>query len=471
MHESGPALREANASQALACNVRAGLRVALLLSTKRRDVVASWGQFGMLFALTIVSTVLWSLVATGWPARFNHWALPYAVFFLPLIVLASVSVAGIAGRTDGALGLLVAVLAADLWIEAFLTLSHLVSASTGVRSIAQWAPWVLFHLGPAWLAACIVVAAARRFDLPWPRRIAAVPVALAIVAWPLSSADFTSSLWTRADTTHEAVDERLRDAAVREDVLYLQPKLLEQAVAALEPPQPGRPSLYLVGVAGYSGQGVFRREVEAVDELFATRFATRGRSLKLVNNAATLRDTPIASRTGLAYALDHLGTLMRKEDVLFLFLTSHGSKDGRLSLSFPPLRLDDLAPHDLKAMLDAAGIRNRVVVVSACYSGGFADALADDDTMVITASASDRNSFGCSNEAPFTYFGRAYFDEALRTSDSFSEAFDRALPVIAEREKKEDYPPSMPQRRVGARIEAALAGWRGPHVPAAPAAN
>ena len=62
MDETGPAVREADPSQALACNVRAGLRVALLLSTKRRDVVASWGQFGMLFALTIVSTVLWSLV-------------------------------------------------------------------------------------------------------------------------------------------------------------------------------------------------------------------------------------------------------------------------------------------------------------------------------------------------------------------------------------------------------------------------
>jgi hypothetical protein len=216
---------------------------------------------------------------------------------------------------------------------------------------------------------------------------------------------------------------------------------------------------------------VFKREVEAVDDLFATRFGTRGRSLKLVNNAATVRDTPIASRTALAFALGHLGTLMRDEDVLFLFLTSHGSKDGRLSLSFPPLRLDDLAADDLKAMLDAAGIRNRVVVVSACYSGAFADALAGDDTMVITASASDRNSFGCSNEAQFTYFGKAYFDEALRTTDSFSEAFDRALPVIAERERKEDYTPSMPQRRVGARIEAALAGWRAANGPAAAAPN
>jgi hypothetical protein len=232
MDEMEPAGRDTNASQALARNVRAGLRVALLLSTQRRDVVVSWGQFGMLFALAIVSTVFWSLVATGWPARFNYWALPYAVFFLPLIVLASLAIAGIARRTDDALGLLVAVLAADLWIEAFLALSYLASASTGVRSVVQWTPWVLFYLGPVWLAACIVVAAARRLDLSWPGRIAAVPVALAIVAWPLASADFGSSLWTKADTTHEAVDEHLRDAAVREDVLYLQPKLLQQRATA-----------------------------------------------------------------------------------------------------------------------------------------------------------------------------------------------------------------------------------------------
>ena len=323
-----------------------------------------------------------------------------------------------------------------------------------MRLVVQWAPWVLFYLGPVWLAACIVVAAARRLDLGRRGRIAAVPVALALVAWPLASADFGSSLWTKADTTQEAVDERLRDAAVREDVLYLQPKLLQQAVAALEPPQAGRPNLYLVSVAGYSGQNVFKREVEAVDDLFATRFGTRGRSLKLVNNADTVRDTPIASRTALAFALDHLGTLMRDEDVLFLFLTSHGVQ-GRAIVDV----LSAVAPRRSRARRPAKRCSTRPASAIAWWSCRRATPARspmrwrDDDTMVITASARDRNSFGCSNEAQFTYFGKAYFDEALRTTDSFAEAFDRALPVIAERERKEDYTPSMPQRRVGARIE------------------
>jgi hypothetical protein len=282
------------------------------------------------------------------------------------------------------------------------------------------------------------------------------------VAAPLLTSDFTGALWTRVSPeTGDAAPSEAHAAVATEDLLYLQPKLLENEVATLLPRREGRTNLYLVGVAGYGAQNVFRREVDAVDALFAERFGTRGRSVKLVNNPATVRDTPIATRTALAYALKRVGALMDpEEDVLFLFLTSHGDKEGRLSLSLWPLHLTDLTATDLRAMLDDAGIRNRVIVVSACYSGGFIEPLRDEDTMILTASARDRNSFGCSNEAEFTYFGKAYFDEALRATDSFSEAFDRAVPRIAQREKEDDYKPSDPQRYVGARIEARLAAWQ-----------
>jgi Peptidase C13 family len=441
--------------QDLIRNLKAGLRVALFM---RHDVVASWAQFGLLFVLSVASTILWNLLATGWPAHFNSWSLPSVVYFLPLVMLATLVIAGMGRRMDEVLPLLVAILAADLWLDAFVGLAHLVAGHAPRRAM-QWAQWALFYLGPLWLAACIVVAAARRLQLTWPKRLAAVPIALVLVAVPLLSADFTSAVWTKADRGEGAGESY--GAVASEDVLYLQPSLLERDIAALLPRKEGGPNLYLVGVAGYGQQNVFRREVEAVDALFADRFGTRGRSIKLINNAATVRDTPIATRVALARVLKAVGARMKPdEDVLFLFLTSHGSKDGRLSLSLWPLRLNDLAATDLKAMLDDAGIRNRVIVVSACYSGAFIEALRDDDSLILTASSKDRNSFGCSNEAEWTYFGKAYFDQALRGTDSFSEAFDRALPVIAGREKQEDYDPSEPQRHVGARIEEKLAAWR-----------
>jgi hypothetical protein len=75
---------------------------------------------------------------------------------------------------------------------------------------------------------------------------------------------------------------------------------------------------------------------------------------------------------------------------------------------------------------------------------------------VISASAVDKNSFGCSNEADWTYFGKAYFDEALRKTHSFVDAFEAAKPVIAEREKTEGYVASEPQIALGESIKPKL---------------
>ena len=123
------------------------------------------------------------------------------------------------------------------------------------------------------------------------------------------------------------------------------------------------------------------------------------------------------------------------EDVLVLFLTSHGSADFKFSLELWPIEFKTLDPATLRAILDESGIKNRVVVISACYSGGFVEKLRDDRTLVITAAAAGKNSFGCDNMAEWTYFGRAYFDEALRKTYSFTQAFELAKPLIEERER------------------------------------
>jgi hypothetical protein len=139
-----------------------------------------------------------------------------------------------------------------------------------------------------------------------------------------------------------------------------------------------------------------------------------------------------------------------------LYMTSHGSEDHEFSLSLWPLGFARMDPAVLKSLLDESGIRNRVVIVSACYSGGFVEPLKGPDTLVITAAAADRTSFGCSNEAEWTYFGKAYFDEALRGTHSFTKAFQAAQPRIAKRETQDGFDPSNPQISVGERIAARL---------------
>ncbi|WP_273703174.1 C13 family peptidase, partial [Candidatus Accumulibacter vicinus] len=296
---------------------------------------------------------------------------------------------------------------------------------------------------------------------PASRRLAVVAAAGLLLGVPPSVVYHDRSLWIEAHDEEAGGDfERKYLSLVAEDAFYLQPRLLERELAALKPGRPGVTDLYFVGAAGYSRQDVFMTEVRSVAELFRERFATEGRSVLLINNPKSVADSPIASTTSLGLTLRRIGAIMdRDEDILFLFLTSHGSQDHKFVLDFWPMRFNTLDPRRLRELLDESGIKRRVVVISACYSGGFIDALKDDNTLVITAAAADRNSFGCSNEADFTYFGKAYFDEALRQTYSFVEAFEKARPVIAARESREDFPESDPRLYLGEAIRRPLAAF------------
>jgi hypothetical protein len=242
-----------------------------------------------------------------------------------------------------------------------------------------------------------------------------------------------------------------------EAAYYRQPQLVDRALARLEPPRPGRTELYFVSFAGFGTEAVFKREALAVQELFDERFDTTGRSLALVNHVTTLDSIPLANMTNLDLVLQHLGRLIdRNRDVLFLFVTSHGNK-GLIAVDMPGFGFNTLTPERLKSVLDRSGIRNRIVVLSACHSGSFIPALADANTLVITAAHADRTSFGCDDRRQWTYFGDAYFNQALRRETSFVRAFDEAKRLIRQWERREKLPASQPQIAGGAAMRAVLA--------------
>jgi len=202
-------------------------------------------------------------------------------------------------------------------------------------------------------------------------------------------------------------------------------------------------------VAGDGSQEVFRREVEFVRAQFDRDFATRGRSLALVNSRTTAGSAPMATVTTIREAIKTIAARMdRDNDILFLYLTSHGAKDHEFRLNQNAMSLRGLRPKELAQILAEARIRWKVVLVSACYSGGFVEPLKSESTMVITAARADRTSFGCADENDFTYFGRAFFKEALPASGSFFEAFTRAQALVDKWEKEDKTPEaerSLPQ--------------------------
>jgi len=202
------------------------------------------------------------------------------------------------------------------------------------------------------------------------------------------------------------------------------------------------------------------RESSLVAEVMRSRFDADGRVLQMVNHPATNGRLPWATPTNVQRAIAGVARVMdREEDILFIHLTSHGARNGTLSAGFWPLHVDGIAPADLKRWLDEAGVKFRVISVSACYSGTWLAPLSDEHTLVMTASDAEHTSYGCGQRSDLTYFGRAVYDEQLRHTVSFESALSAARPIIEQRErqagKTDGY--SNPQIHVGRKVRERLA--------------
>ena len=266
-----------------------------------------------------------------------------------------------------------------------------------------------------------------------------------------------------------------RDAPSPEQVIYAQPDLLDREVAKLKPRTPGKVNLYAIAFAGDGSQNVFRNEVEYFARLLSRRFDAAGHVIVLENNPASLDTRPLATWSNLEDALGAIASRMDpQQDILLLYLTTHGSEDHTLLVDMDPLPLDQINAGDLPRILAEHPFRYKVVIVNACYSGGFIPPLEGPGTMVITAARTDRSSFGCGAQSELTWFGHAFLVDALNTTDDFRQAFRITREKVAGWEKHDHYQASDPQISVGRGIAAQLARWRqgfspGPAVPFVPA--
>lgn len=250
-----------------------------------------------------------------------------------------------------------------------------------------------------------------------------------------------SGTWQRGRRVRDEQGSALPDPL--ELGLLQQGHLLEEAIAALPASTPAR-ELFTLTLAGDGKQSVFMREADYVDRLLRERFGAHG-GITLINHRDYLADRPLATRENLRRAVQALAERSGEEDLVFIYLTSHGSPGHDLELSQPRLQLADLPANELAALLAPLRERHKVVVISACYSGGFIAPLKDDKTLVMTAARADRVSFGCSEENDFTYFGRALFAEALGETDNLQRAFELAVERVAEREQADGFEASEPQ--------------------------
>ena len=430
-------------------NVIANIRATghMLIGSKRAFywVKPTVWQF-LLFGLTaLASNLLFSWLVAEDATHFNPQGLiSYLVW--PMVML----VAGLilAKRHFNAMLIFVP---AILWLCAD-TFMMLVQSLIQFISDLGWLPeWtfdtigIMFVLAFVWQSLSLLWIFGNQLRWSWIERVLIMLGAFAVL-----------SVWQKNVQSEPIFQSDPVEPVVTEAAFYAQPELLADMLNNVQPQRPTIHDWYFMGVAGHGEQDVFRSEIELTKDYFDHQFGTIGRSVALINNTNTLSALPIASKTSIERALQSIAKKMDvNEDVLFLTLTSHGG-DKVIEMSNPPLALDNVDAKWLRQSLDKSGIKWRVIVVSACYSGSFINELKSPDTLVITASAANKSSFGCSNEAEYTYFGQAFFAESLPKLRRFQPAFEAASKRIAEREKMMGFEPSEPQLVMGEAIKARL---------------
>ena len=264
-------------------------------------------------------------------------------------------------------------------------------------------------------------------------------------------------VWSLQKSPHEIA--ALHESRQRtEELLYAQSERIDAALDAISEGGSSEPRMYFLGFAGFGEQRVFTEEVELAAQRVHERYDTDGRRVILANDWRNFDEYPLATTSALRRALAGIARRMDPErDVLFLALSSHGKNEPRLVVSNGALPLDPLTGDDLARVLRESEIRWKVVVISACYAGGFIPYLKDDRTIVITAAAPDKTSFGCNDRRDLTYFGEAFYRDALPAASNLRAAFDTAVADIAARERRQGLEPSNPQGHFGVDMVEKLA--------------
>jgi len=248
------------------------------------------------------------------------------------------------------------------------------------------------------------------------------------------------------DASYVLGPELVRGQSAR--AMLVERRRLDAALGALQPQRPGTVDAYVIAVA-LDSDPVFAREAREAGRVLARRFDAEGRAVTLAGPDGRGGGLPKGSLSALTLALARVAEVMDPaEDVLVLYSTSHGAPQG-LAYHDGDTGYGMLSPGRLAMVLGELGIRRRVLLLSACYSGVFVAPLASADSVIVTAAARDRTSFGCQADNDWTYFGDALVNHALRQPQPLGEAARDAQVAIAGWERARGLEPSLPQVSIG----------------------
>ena len=199
----------------------------------------------------------------------------------------------------------------------------------------------------------------------------------------------------------------------------------------------------------WADQSVFENEAKGAADIIAKRFGGTDVVVRVNNRWETqaTNETVASTLDAVAKTMDAENDILR-DDFHFPWLARRPCGEGRF-------RRRNALALAAAATLRYTGVKHRVIIVSACYSGIFLP-LAGPDTLVITAADATHPSFGCRDGAEWTYFGDAFFNNAMRRATRPAQAFNIARDLVRKRELSEGFEPSNPQIAGGENIDRLL---------------
>ena len=412
------------------------------------------------------------LIEAGALQDFNPYGLNAVIAWIALELAIAALFVRPAARTTALAAMFVLSVIADIVMTAMSVGAPLVMQAAGQpafinNAVVASATYILLFVW--WIGAmtCIVGSLEQQSGWRVVGRIAGLWLALfaANVAMPHTPVfvppDFdprNANWWETVYAAHRA-EGKPRTGLSSGQIVQIdktQPRLLEDQFARLAPSRKGETEIYTLAVAGWADLDVFIKEIDGALEAIGSVLPIKGRTVRLINRRDTVDKIPLANFRNFTAAVHAIGDVMDKDnDVFVLVMTSHGEQTG-FALQLPG-GTAELTPQQVAAALDGEGIKNRVVIVSACFSGIFVPPLANDNTIVITAADAKHTSFGCAPERDWTYFGDAFFHQSLHPGADFENAFEHARVLIHGWEMMDRATPSNPQGSFGRALAAKLA--------------
>ncbi|THD34856.1 MAG: peptidase C13 [Sphingomonas sp.] len=234
---------------------------------------------------------------------------------------------------------------------------------------------------------------------------------------------------------------------------------LDKSLAALGPQKPGQVDAYVV-VVGLDSDPIFGREAREAGKVLSRRYNAVGHTIVLAGTEGSGPSAlPNGSPRNLAVALARVAELMDKQqDVVVLYTAGHGAKVG-LAYHDGDDGFGIIPPERMARLFDELGIKNRLLILSACFSGIFVPTLSNENTALFTAASADRTSFGCQSDKDWTFYGDAMINHAMREPVPLAKAGEDARTLVAQWEAmgaNMGIIPSQPQIAIGSKVDTWL---------------